>query len=162
MLNCQKWQGISQCTTTTIAQTGSIMQLPSPNNGKRQLISGCRFALEADMAREFARKFYSSKQWQDCRNAYMKRRRYLCESCLERGIYRPAEIVHHKIHITPLNIDNPEITLDFDNLEAVCRQCHDEIHDNKGPWEKVNAAKRKKKQDEQRYIVGPNGEISAK
>lgn len=42
----------------------------------------------------------------------------------------PAEIVHHKIELTPDNIDNPKITLGFDNLEAVCRECHAQIHGN--------------------------------
>ena len=41
----------------------------------------------------------------------------------------PAEIVHHKIELTPDNIDNPLITLDFSNLEAVCRECHAQIHE---------------------------------
>ena len=42
------------------------------------------------MARDFAKKFYSSKQWQDCRNEYMKCAGYLCEDCLKRGVYRPG------------------------------------------------------------------------
>lgn len=80
------------------------------------------------MAQDFAKSFYSSKRWQDCRNAYAKRAHYLCENCLRKVIYRPGEIVHHKIEISPTNIYNPEVTLNFDNLEHVCRECHAELH----------------------------------
>lgn len=63
------------------------------------------------MAKEFARSFYSSKAWQDCRNEYAKRRHHLCENCLRRGIYKPGVIVHHIEELTPFNITNPEIAL---------------------------------------------------
>ena len=80
------------------------------------------------MAREFAKSFYSSKAWQDCREAYAKKVCYLCEECLRKGIYRPGEIVHHKEQITPMNIYNPEIAFGFGNLELLCRSCHGEQH----------------------------------
>lgn len=54
---------------------------------------------------------------------------HLCERCLKQGIMKPAEIVHHKTELTPENINNPNITLSFDNLEAVCRDCHAIIHE---------------------------------
>ena len=114
------------------------------------------------MAKPFARQFYSSKAWQDCRNAYMKKAHHLCEECLRQGIYKPAEIVHHKIELTPVNIRQPEISLNFDNLEAVCRSCHDNFHDNHGRWAKVNQAKRDKKLAENRYFVDENGRVTAK
>lgn len=114
------------------------------------------------MAKPFARKFYSSKQWQDCRNEYMKRRAHLCENCLRKGIYKPAEIVHHKIELDPVTIERPEIALSFDNLEAVCRDCHNEYHDNRGRWAKVNAEKRRKRDEANRYQIAPDGTVTAK
>ena len=80
------------------------------------------------MAREFAKSFYSSKAWQDCREAYAKKVCYLCEECLRKGIYRPGEIVHHKEKVTPRNIHNPEILFGFGNLELLCRECHGGEH----------------------------------
>lgn len=80
------------------------------------------------MARDFARTFYKSKQWEDTRNAYMRMGDGLCEPCLRNGDYVPAEIVHHKIHLSPDNINDPEVTLSFKNLERVCRKCHAESH----------------------------------
>lgn len=52
--------------------------------------------------------------------AYIFRREHgLCVRC-----GRPGEIVHHKIYLTPENIDDPNITLNEDNLELLCRDCH--------------------------------------
>lgn len=78
--------------------------------------------------REFAESFYKSKAWQDCRAAYVKRVGGLCERCLASGIYSSGEIVHHKTHLTPENISDPEIALGFDNLELLCRDCHGNEH----------------------------------
>jgi 5-methylcytosine-specific restriction endonuclease McrA len=76
----------------------------------------------------YATSFYKSKQWKDCRKAYASSKRYLCERCLAKGIYKHGDIVHHKVYITPDNITNPMITLDWNNLELVCRDCHAEEH----------------------------------
>jgi 5-methylcytosine-specific restriction endonuclease McrA len=74
--------------------------------------------------KEFATSFYTSRVWADTRRAYRKSVGGLCERCLANGRIVPGEIVHHKIHLTPDNINNPSITLSFDNLELVCRECH--------------------------------------
>lgn len=100
------------------------------------------------MAREFARQFYSSALWQDCRNGYAASRGHLCENCLARGIIRSGEIVHHVIELDPINIERPEVALNWDNLRLLCRECHAEEHDkrNKG----------------RRYVIGSDGEIIVK
>ena len=97
------------------------------------------------MAREFSAKFYKTSVWRDCRNAYSAYRGHLCEECIRRGVLSHGEIVHHKIELTPDNIDNPEITLNFNNLELLCRQCHAERHDKRTKC--------------RRFTIGPNGEI---
>lgn len=77
------------------------------------------------MARDFAWAFYHSLPWKNTRKAYYDSvPGHLCEKCLKRGRYTPGQIVHHKVHLTPENIDDPEIALSFDNLELVCRKCH--------------------------------------
>ena len=100
------------------------------------------------MAREFSRKFYSSATWQTCRNNYAAMRGHLCEDCLKRGIYRPGVEVHHIEELTPLNINKPEVTLNYDNLVCLCRECHKARHNecNKG----------------RRYLFGDNGEVIIK
>lgn len=80
------------------------------------------------MAREFAKGFYKSKSWQYTRDAYVKSAGGLCERCLHDGIYKPGEIVHHKQELTPDNINNPDISLSWDNLELLCRDCHGKAH----------------------------------
>lgn len=120
------------------------------------------FVLVKDMAREFARQFYSSAAWQSCRNEYMKQAHHLCEDCLKRGIYKPAKEVHHIEELTPQNITNPEITLGFNNLVALCKECHAERHDNHGRWAKVNAARREAKQKSLRYEVDSCGRVTAR
>ncbi len=40
--------------------------------------------------------------------------------CVKCG--RPGEIVHHKEHLTPENINTPEIALGENNLELLCRE----------------------------------------
>lgn len=81
--------------------------------------------------KDFAAAFYKSKQWQHTRNAYIKSVAGLCENCLRAGIYKPGEIVHHKTPLTPQNISDPQITLSWDNLELLCRDCHGKAHGNK-------------------------------
>ena len=49
----------------------------------------------------------------------------MCEECGEHSGY----IVHHMEHITPKTIDDPDVTLSWDNLEYVCIQCHNRIHE---------------------------------
>lgn len=80
--------------------------------------------------KKFAERFYKSAAWQKCRAAYIAERRAidggLCEECRT----SPGYIVHHKILLTPKNIDNPSITLNHKKLKFVCKACHEqeEIH----------------------------------
>ena len=78
--------------------------------------------------RDFAKAFYKSQAWKDCRAAYYSHAGGLCECCLAKGLYNPGEIVHHKEHISPDNITDPQILTDFNNLELLCRRCHAEKH----------------------------------
>lgn len=80
------------------------------------------------MARDFATDFYHSPAWKRTRDSYMRLGQGLCEPCLRKGRYTPAAIVHHKVHLSPQNINDPKITLDYANLERVCRECHADKH----------------------------------
>ena len=73
--------------------------------------------------------FYKTFKWKKCREGYMKHARGLCEECLKKGLIVPAEIVHHKIPLNADNMNDPSIALSWDNLEAVCRLHHAEIHE---------------------------------
>jgi len=67
--------------------------------------------------------FYHSAAWRKLSRAFLLSKYYICERC-----GKPAEIAHHKQYITPANIHNPEITLNPDNLEALCMACHNTEH----------------------------------
>jgi 5-methylcytosine-specific restriction endonuclease McrA len=77
------------------------------------------------MAQEWAKAFYNSANWQRLRRAYIASRILIdggtCEECGK----EPGEIVHHKIILTQENIKNFDISLNRDNLEFVCKECHD-------------------------------------
>lgn len=83
------------------------------------------------MARDFAKPFYKSRQWQRCREVYIKKAGGLCEDCLAKGIYTAGEEVHHEIELTPANIHDPNITLNADNLVLLCHNCHTKRHAKK-------------------------------
>ena len=76
----------------------------------------------------WAEAFYKSTAWKRCRDAYAKSVGGLCERCLKRGLYRSGEIVHHRVHLTPANINDPAVALAWANLELLCRDCHGEEH----------------------------------
>lgn len=78
--------------------------------------------------KEFATSFYKSKAWQKCRAAYAKSVGGLCEQCLKAGLVKPGDIVHHKVKLTPDNINDPAVALSWDNLELLCRDCHAKAH----------------------------------
>lgn len=95
------------------------------------------------MSKEFAREFYSSEAWNKCREGYKHFRGGLCERCLKKGLITPGEIVHHREHLTPANINNPNVTLAYENLELLCRECHAAEHGH----------------EKKRYSVRPDGKI---
>jgi len=80
-----------------------------------------------DKNREELRWFYDSKQWRKVRELYKKQQLGLCERCYKRG-----NEVHHKIYLTPENVHDPKIALDFSNLELLCTKCHNEEHKRSG------------------------------
>lgn len=71
------------------------------------------------MAKEFARKLYNSKNWKNKRAEIFAANYGICQICEGVG----AE-VHHIKHLSPENIEDPEITLGSDNLILLCKECH--------------------------------------
>ena len=75
--------------------------------------------------------FYVTWTWRKCRTAFAKSKGNLCEHCLKRGIIEPGSKdqpleVHHKIPITADNVNDPNVTMNWNNLELLCKKCHDE------------------------------------
>ena len=75
------------------------------------------------MAKDYARSFYDSQAWRKTREAYLQSKHYICEDC-----GGAASVVHHIAYIKPWNVNDPNITLNWDNLKAVCIDCHAKEH----------------------------------
>jgi 5-methylcytosine-specific restriction enzyme A len=71
------------------------------------------------VAKDYAKSFYASKSWKECRLSYIRSVFGQCEHCDE-----PGYIVDHITEITPQNINDPYITLNHDNLQYLCLPCH--------------------------------------
>lgn len=78
--------------------------------------------------KDFAKDFYFSTSWKGMREYIKKRDQYLCQDCLKKGLFVPAEEVHHIKPLTPQNINDVSITLSEDNLISLCRECHRRRH----------------------------------
>ena len=81
------------------------------------------------MAKPFAKAFYKSSAWRHCRAEYINSVAGLCELCYAQGIIKKGDELHHKVKLTPENIDNPCITLNPDNLIYLCREHHQAMHE---------------------------------
>lgn len=76
--------------------------------------------------------FYCSREWQQLRQAKWVASDGLCELCREKGIIRSAKEIHHK---TPIDEDWSK-RLDYDNLIALCSDCHNAQHERISPLQK--------------------------
>ena len=76
----------------------------------------------------FAKAFYCSWPWIKCARSYKRSKGGLCERCWAKGLIVPGAEVHHKIRLTPENIKDPAVALNWDNLELLCKNCHLEEH----------------------------------
>lgn len=59
------------------------------------------------------------------------------------GIYNSAIIVHHKEYVTDLNFEDDNVFFNIENLESLCKDCHNKEHFA----------------DEQEYIFDENGDV---
>ena len=67
--------------------------------------------------------FYKSDSWRAARELKIVTVNGLCERCGAIGIE-----VHHKDRLSIDNVSDTSISLNQDNLELLCRDCHNEEH----------------------------------
>ena len=67
--------------------------------------------------------FYRSAAWRRLSRTFLLSKNYICERC-----GRPAEIAHHRRHLTPRNVNDADVALNPNNLEALCMACHNVEH----------------------------------
>lgn len=76
--------------------------------------------------------FYASAKWRNFRSALILERGTRCEHCQE-IIIRPIDIIgHHKVELTPENVQDTLISLNPHNVELVCYDCHNVEHNRFG------------------------------
>ena len=88
----------------------------------------------------------------------MTKQSYICERCGD-----PATICHHRKHLDGMNVNDPSIALSFDNLEALCQDCHNKEHfssdrelcqfDEAGNVIKVSESEQSKQFNEERMKI---------
>lgn len=67
--------------------------------------------------------FYKSVAWQVAREIKIRDVNGKCERCGEIG-----DEVHHKTKLTVHNVKNHNISLNQENLELLCKKCHNKEH----------------------------------
>ncbi|HBI91192.1 MAG TPA: HNH endonuclease [Terrisporobacter glycolicus] len=72
------------------------------------------------MAREFAKHIYKSSKWKKVRQYIFNKYHGTCCKC---GGVKNLQ-VHHKIWLTPKNINDMDIVYGEDNLMLLCHDCH--------------------------------------
>lgn len=77
-------------------------------------------------------EIYNTGQWQRLRLSYLAAHP-LCECCLKGGIIKSAKDIHHKVSFmsTDDKAERERLAFDSDNLMALCRECHNQIHNPK-------------------------------
>lgn len=84
---------------------------------------------------EERRKIYQTKRWARLRAAKFANDP-LCERCLamEPSVIRPAEDVHHIVSFMSTNdpIKRKALAFDYGNLQSLCKECHQNIHNYHG------------------------------
>ncbi len=74
------------------------------------------------MARQALKWFYDSAAWKSTRRAALLRDRYRCQICGGR-----ATEVHHLTELSEKNVHDKCISLNLDNLQSLCHDCHTSI-----------------------------------
>lgn len=87
-----------------------------------------------------ARKdFYNSKVWKNVKKSVWLKQNLLCNRCYK-PVYvdgisawipkeqRRTGIVHHKQYLDEINVYDDNIAINEDNLEGICKDCHEKEH----------------------------------
>ena len=76
----------------------------------------------SDWFRTWQIKFYNSKLWIILRNRIRSTKRMRCDMCGR--LIHSKSIVDHIIEIDETNYQDESITLNEDNLQLLCLECH--------------------------------------
>lgn len=91
------------------------------------------------MAEQWASKLYNSQAWKRLRSSIIAARGSRCQMCGRLMLDDSQLVAHHVVELTPDNVDNPRIALNPDNIQIICKDCHDVVHHRykaKGTYDK--------------------------
>lgn len=83
--------------------------------------------------------FYNSKVWKNVKKSIWLKQNLLCNRC-HRPVYvdgisewipkeqRRTGIVHHIEYLNDSNIYDDNVTINEENLEGICKDCHEKEH----------------------------------
>jgi len=96
------------------------------DNQKKQEESKKNYKVKKDF---IWKNFYNTSRWRKLRLQKLTKQP-LCEMCKERGIIRLANTVHHIKEISTGNTpyEMEQLAFDYNNLQALCKDCHKEHH----------------------------------
>lgn len=77
-------------------------------------------------------QFYTSREWYDVKEILMLDRHMMCEVCHKLIREKYKAIGHHKIELDMVNVNDPSISLNLENLMLVCNTCHNALHNRFG------------------------------
>lgn len=80
---------------------------------------------------QIRKEVYSTSKWRKLRDAYLIDHP-LCEMCLEANKITPTEDIHHIISFVGISdpLRRNEIAFDYNNLKALCKVCHQKVHNS--------------------------------
>lgn len=80
------------------------------------------------------RQFYKSNQWQEFREIFIDKEleekgELICERC-KKHIYEKSDcVLHHIVPLNESNVNDPSISVNFDNIELLHKSCHNIKHE---------------------------------
>lgn len=77
--------------------------------------------------RKLRQEAYNNSSWRKLRQTYIKNNP-LCEDCLKQGKVTPAQDIHHDKSPFKNGEVNQHLLLDYNNLVALCKECHSLRH----------------------------------
>ena len=87
-------------------------------------------------------RFYFTEDWKELRIDVLEELHFECQECLKSGKYTAADCVHHVNEVR----HRPDLALSkyfIDgrgqkqrNLVPLCNQCHNNVHDKLGEWQR--------------------------
>lgn len=101
--------------------------MPTINKKMKRTNSPVRSVSQKDRA-----KIYNHPRWRRLRDVKLMNDP-LCERCAEDGRVTIAEDVHHKTSFMSVvdPIKRERLAFDYDNLQSLCKKCHQLIHNGK-------------------------------